>query len=266
MALAPRQPGSSIKPLVYLSAMEQGWTPSTLIWDVQTQFPDGTNPPYVPKNFDDEFHGPLRLRPSLGNSYNVPAVKALEFVGVCNFIANVQKVGLASLQDSGCAESGQPREHGLALALGGGEISPLEMAGAFATFANQGQCMRPFTISRIENRSGDIMFELQPPEVDTSQVVDPEHAYLISHILADNNARQPEFGLNNSLVINGHRVAAKTGTSGSTVSDVRDGWTIGYTPEVVAAVWVGNTNNQPVGQGQSGTRMAAPIWNAFMNR
>ena len=266
MALVPRQPGSSIKPLVYLSAMEQGWTPSTLIWDVPTQFPDGTNPPYVPKNFDDDFHGPLRLRPSLGNSYNVTAVKALEFVGVCNFIANVQKLGLSSLTDEGCAETGQPRTHGLSLALGGGEVTALEMAGAFAAMSNQGQYRRPFTISRIENRSGDIMFEFQPPEANVSQVVDPEQAYLISHMLADNNARQPEFGLNNSLVINGHRVATKTGTSGSSVNDVRDGWTIGYTPEVVTAVWVGNTNNEPVGQGQSGTRMASPIWNNFMTR
>lgn len=266
MALTPRQPGSSIKPLVYLSAMEQGWTPSTLIWDVETQFPDGANPPYVPKNFDDAFHGPLRLRPALGNSYNVPAVKALEFVGVCNFVANVQKVGLTSLQDSGCAEVGQPRDYGLALALGGGEISPLEMAGAFAALSNQGRYMRPFTISRIENRAGEIMFEYQPPEANAGQVVNPEHAYLLSHILADNNARQPEFGLNNSLVINGHRVAAKTGTSGTTETDVRDGWTIGYTPEVVSAVWVGNTNNEPVGRGQSGTRLAAPIWNSFMSR
>ncbi len=123
MALAPRQPGSSIKPLVYMSAFEQGWTPATLIWDVPTQFPDGTVRVYEPKNYDDEFHGPLRLRPALGNSYNVPAVKALEYVGVCSFIANVQKLGLTSLQDDGCAEVGQPRNYGLSLALGGGEVA-----------------------------------------------------------------------------------------------------------------------------------------------
>ncbi|GAH12182.1 unnamed protein product, partial [marine sediment metagenome] len=88
MALSDRQPGSAIKPLIYLSAMENGWTPSTLLWDVQTEFPDGINAPYVPKNYDDQFHGPLRLRPALGNSYNIPAVKALEFVGICDFISN----------------------------------------------------------------------------------------------------------------------------------------------------------------------------------
>lgn len=266
MVLSPRQPGSSIKPLVYLSAMEGGWTPSTLIWDVPTEFPDGANPPYVPKNYDNEFHGPLRLRPALGNSYNIPAVKALEFVGVCNFIDNVQKIGLTSLQDEGCNESGVPRDHGLSLALGGGEVSPLEMAGAFAVLANQGQYQRPFAINRIQNRSGDLIFEHQPADALSSSVARPEHAYLLSHILSDNEARQPEFGPTNSLLVGGHRVAAKTGTSGTDRFDVRDGWTIGYTPEIVTAVWVGNTDNRPVAEGQSGYQMASPIWNSFMSR
>jgi 1A family penicillin-binding protein len=264
MAMTPRQPGSSIKPLVYLSAMEEGWTPSTLIWDVPTQFPDGSNPPYEPKNYDDQFHGPVRLRPALGNSYNIPAVKALEYYGVCNFISNVQKVGLTSLQDSGCQESGQPRDHGLSLALGGGEVPPLEMAGAFAALANQGQYQSPVTITRIENRQGDVIFE-QNSVSDRAQVLRPEHAYLLSNILADDGARQIEFGPNNLLNIPGHHVAAKTGTSGTTGTDVRDAWTIGYTPEVVTAVWVGNTDNQPVAVGQSGYRLATPIWNRFMS-
>lgn len=266
MALAPRQPGSAIKPFVYLSAMEQGWTPATLLWDVPTSFPDGVNPPYEPKNYDDEFHGPLRLRPSLGNSYNIPAVKALEFVGVCNFIANVQKVGMTSLQDDGCNEQGEPRNYGLALSLGGGAISPLEMAGAFGTLANQGNFIAPFTIRRIENNAGEILFEEPTPDPAVTQVVRPEHAFLLSDILSDNNARQPEFGVNNTLVIPGHRVAAKTGTSGTDRFDVRDGWTIGFTPEVVTAVWVGNTNNEPLNEGQSGTQVASPIWNSFMNQ
>lgn len=266
MALAPRQPGSSIKPLVYLSAFEQGWTPSTLIWDVPTAFPDGANPPYQPKNFDDEFHGPLRVRPALGNSYNIPAVKALEFVGVCPFIANVQKVGLTSLQDPGCAEQGAPRNYGLALALGGAEITPLEMTGAFAALANNGRFIKPFAIARIENRAGDVLFSQPQPDPQASQVARPEHAYLLTDILADNSARVAEFGQNNLLVIPGHRVAAKTGTSGTDRFDVRDGWTIGYTPHAVTAVWVGNTSNQPIGEGQSGYRVAAPIWNTFMTR
>ncbi|MBE2223768.1 MAG: transglycosylase domain-containing protein, partial [Anaerolineae bacterium] len=266
MVLAPRQPGSSIKPVVYLSAMENGWTPSTLIWDVETQFPNGTNPPYVPKNYDDEFHGPLRLRSALGNSYNIPAVKALEYVGVCQFIANVQKVGLTALSDEGCDEVGQPRDYGLSLALGGGEVPPLQMAGAFAALANQGRYIEPFTISRIEDSLGNLLYEHVLPTAAEAQVVREEHAYLLSSILSDNNARQPEFGLNNLLQIPGHRVAVKTGTSGSTANDVRDAWTIGYSPHVVTAVWVGNTSNQPIGPGQSGYRLAAPIWNSYMSQ
>lgn len=263
MALAPRQPGSTIKPLVFLSAMEEGWTPATLIWDVPTVFPNGANPPYEPKNFDDEFHGPVRLRPALGNSYNVTAVKALEFVGVCRFIDDLVRFGI-TLQDQGCANQGSPSNHGLALALGGGEISPLRMTSAFATLASQGVYRQPYTIERIENSRGDILPDYAPPDPQGQQVMRAAHAYLLNHILSDNRARQPEFSPNNLLTIEGHRVAAKTGTSGSDRFDVRDGWTIGYTPQVAAGVWVGNTDAQPVGEGQSGYRMAAPIWHEFM--
>ncbi|MDX1413198.1 MAG: PBP1A family penicillin-binding protein [Candidatus Promineifilaceae bacterium] len=266
MALAPRQPGSSIKPFVYLSAMERGWTPSTLIWDTPTQFPDGAGSFYEPKNYDDQFHGPLRLRLALGNSYNIPAVKALEFVGVCQFISDVQRLGLTDLLDEGCQEIGQPRDHGLSLALGGGEISPLQMAGGFATLANEGRHMPPFAIRRIEDSRSQIVFEQLAPDVASSQVVMPEHAFLLSDILSDDDARQPAFGRNSSLVIPGYEVAAKTGTSGTNRGDVRDAWTIGYTPDVVTAVWVGNTDNAPIGEGQSGTRAAAPIWNSFMSQ
>ena len=264
MALAPRQPGSSIKPLVYLSALERGWTASTLIWDVATQFFDGPNSVYEPKNYDDQFHGPLRLRLALGNSYNIPAVKALEFVGVCNFINNVQKLGLTELTDSGCAEVGQPREHGLSLALGGGEISPLQMTGAFGALANDGRFMPPFAIQRIETSRGEVVYEHTPPDPTAAQVVSPEHAYILSDILADDDARQPAFGRNSSLVVPGHTVSAKTGTSGSSRFDVRDAWTIGYTPDVVSTVWVGNTDNSPIGESESGLQLAAPIWNSFM--
>jgi penicillin-binding protein 1C len=267
MALAPRQPGSSIKPLVYAAAFAQGWTPATLIWDVETAFPDGANPPYVPKNYDDEFHGPLRLRVALGNSYNIPAVKALEYVGVCNFLQYLPRFGI-ELVDEGCLNAGTPRDYGLALALGGGEISPLRLTSAYGALANDGQYVPPFTILRIDNRQGDVLFEYVPPEPanPAERAVTPAHAFLLSHILADNEARQPEFGLSNNLAIPGHQVAAKTGTSGTTRFDVRDGWTLGYTPRIAAGVWVGNTDPQPVAEGMSGYRMASPIWNAFMSR
>ena len=264
MALAPRQPGSSIKPLVYLSAFERGWTPATLLWDVRTEFPDGVNPPYIPKNFDDEFHGPVRIRPALGNSYNIPAVKAMEFVGVCEFISDVQAIGLTQLQDDGCAESGQPRDHGLSLALGAGEIPSLQMAGAFGALANGGRYIAPYAIARIEDRNGNVLYENSASAAVAPQAVRPEHAYLLTSILSDNNARLVEFGQNNNLVIPGYQVAAKTGTSGTTADDVRDAWTIGYAPQVLASVWVGNTDNRPIGAGQSGYRLASPIWNSFM--
>jgi penicillin-binding protein 1C len=260
MARAGRQAGSALKPLVYLTALEQGWTASTLIWDVPTVFPGG----YEPKNFDNRFHGPQLLRSALGNSYNIPAVKALEFVGVCHFIDNVQKVGMASLNDPSCREVGQPARYGLSLALGGGEVTPLELAGAYGALANQGRFHPPFAITRIE-RNGELLYQHQLPDAGESQVIRPEHAYVLSDILADNNARADAFGTNNILNIGGHRVAVKTGTSGTDRNDVRDGWTIGYTPEVVVAVWVGNTDNEPVNPGESGYRMAAPIWNAYMN-
>lgn len=262
MALAPRQPGSTIKPFVYLAAMKQGWTASTLIWDIPTAFPDGANPPYQPKNYDDEFHGPMLLRPSLGNSYNIQAVKAMEYVGVCNFIGYANTIGLTSLKNDGCAEYGAATNYGLALALGGGEIPPLEMATAYAIIANQGQLVVPHSITRITDNSDAELFRYLPPPA--VQVIPAEDAYIISDILSDNNARQPEFGLNNNLIIPGHRVAVKTGTSGSSRNDVRDAWSIGFTPEVVTAVWTGRTDNQPVAPGASGYYMATPIWNGFM--
>ncbi|MDX1663397.1 MAG: transglycosylase domain-containing protein [Candidatus Promineifilaceae bacterium] len=267
MALAPRQPGSSIKPFVYASAMEEGWTPATLIWDVETAFPDGANPePYVPKNYDDEFHGPLRLRPALGNSYNVPAVKGLEFVGVCDFLDDLRELGIDLEDPQGCAIGDQPRNFGLALALGGGEISPLQMTAAYAALANEGHYLAPTTILRIENSEGEVQAEYAPPPAPAPEerAIAPAIAYLLSHILSDNDARRPEFAPGNLLEFPGYRVAAKTGTSGTSRFDVRDGWTLGYTPEISVGVWVGNTDPVPVAEGMSGYRMATPIWNSFM--
>ncbi len=265
MAVSPRQPGSTIKPFVYLAAMQEGWNPATLIWDVPTQFPDTPNPPYAPKNFDDRFHGPILLRQALGNSYNVTAVKALEYVGVCEFIDFARnRFQLLNLDYSGCLESGRPTNHGLALALGGGETTPLEMVTAYSTLANQGFQIQPYTIQRIENRAGEVLFEREAsPKVG---VISPQNVHLITNILTDNNARQPSFGLNNNLVVPGYEVAAKTGTSGTDRFDVRDGWTIGYTSNIAAGVWVGNTDTRPVSEGSSGYSMASPIWNAFMTR
>ena len=262
MLRAARQVGSTLKPLVYLAAMEQGFTPATLLWDVPTTFPDGGNPNgYTPKNYDDSFHGPVLVRPALGNSYNIPAVKALEYVGVCNFLKRANAWGI-NLTDGGCANGGEPKDYGLALALGGGAITPMDMATAYTMLANQGRAVVPHSIAKITDKSDKVIFEYQNP--NNAERASAEHTHLINNILSDDNARLIEFGAGNRLNIPGYRVAAKSGTSGTSKSDVRDGWTIGYTPEIVAAVWVGNTNNEPVYEGGSGYAMASPIWNEFM--
>ena len=261
MALAPRQPGSSIKPLTYTAAFEKGWTPSTLIWDVPSEFapssdPNDPNPPYKPVNYDGRFHGPVLLRSALANSYNIPAVKAMDFVGIQDdpktpredgFLAFAKKMGITSLT--------QPW-YGLALGLGGGEIPLLEMTSAYSIFANSGLKVPPVAITRIEDYAGNRIFT-QTPSVG-EQVVRPEHAYLISSILSDNEARTPAFGANSVLNMP-FQAAVKTGTT----NDFRDNWTLGYTPDLAVGVWVGNADNSPM-INSTGLTGAAPIWSQFM--
>jgi len=257
MATSPtRQPGSSIKPITYVAAFEKGWTPSTLIWDVPTEFPDGANPPYVPKNYDDRFHGPMTVRTALSNSFNIPAVKALQFVGIYDdpntpekegMIAMAQRLGITSLTSD---------QYGLALTLGGGDVSLIDMTSAFAVFANKGKKVPPVAISKIVDFEGNVVYEYQPPEGD--QAIRPEHAFLISSILSDNDARSWMFG-RNSLLNLPFPAAAKTGTT----NDFRDNWTMGYTPDLVTGVWVGNADYTPM-VNTTGLSGAAPIWSAFM--
>ena len=247
VALQLRQPGSSIKPVTYVAAFEKGWTPATLIWDVPTEFPDGANPPYKPKNYDNKFHGPVLLRTALGSSYNIPAVKALQFVGLPDMLAMAHRLGITSLNRS---------DYGLSLALGGGEVTLLEMVGAYAVFANGGVRVPPVAIAWVEDSEGHIIEEYRVPLGE--QVISPQHAYLITDILADNEARTPAFGPNSVLKLS-RPAAVKTGTT----DDWRDAWTIGYTPELVCGVWVGNSDNSPM-DGISGVKGAGPIWHNFM--
>ncbi len=251
-----RQPGSSIKPLTYVAAFEKGWTPATLIWDVPTDFPDGANPPYVPNNYDGKFHGPVTVRVALSNSFNIPAVKALQFVGIKDdpntpekdgFIPFAEKLGITTLTRD---------DYGFSLTLGGGDVSLLEMAGAYSVFANQGQRVVPVAILKIEDFQHNVVFEYQP--VQGEQVIRAEHAYLISSILSDNNARSWMFGTGSVLNLP-FPAAAKTGTT----NDFRDNWTMGYTPDLVAGVWVGNADYTPM-VNTTGTSGAAPIWSQFM--
>jgi len=247
VALRERQPGSSIKPLTYIATFEQGWTPATLIWDLETEFPDGANPPYVPRNYDERFHGPVLVRDALANSYNIPAVKALQFIGIPALKEMAARLGITTLTRE---------DYGLSLTLGGGEVRLLELTGAYAVFANGGVRVPPTPILRIEDSRGNVL-------VDNSgrageQVVRPEHAYLITSILSDRQARCPAFGCPNSLELS-RPAAAKTGTT----NDYRDAWTIGYTPDLVVGVWVGNSDNSEM-VNLPGSLGAAPIWHDFM--
>lgn len=280
MAIRPRQPGSSIKPLTYAAAFERGWTPSTLIWDVPSKFPDGANPPYEPKNYDGRFHGPVRARDALANSYNIPAVKALQFVGVYDNPETSEREGLIAFAERLGVTTLTRNDYGLALTLGGGETTLLEMTGAYSTFADGGKRVFPVAITRIDNSSGLTLCAqpTQPNEVKTSaegaplqpcqvvpenwgqQVVRPDQAFLISDILSDNGARSLAFGPNSTLRLASANAAVKTGTT----NDYRDNWTVGYTPNLAIGVWVGNADFTPMAQGVSGVTGAGPIWHNVM--
>ncbi|NPV85964.1 MAG: hypothetical protein HPY45_08150 [Anaerolineae bacterium] len=257
MAVVPRQPGSAIKPLTYTAAFEKGWTPATLIWDIPSRFPpsgdpNDTRPPYEPKNYDDEFHGPVTVRIALANSYNIPAVKTLQFVGIYDkpevpgedgLVAFARRLGISTLT--------RP-DYGLSLTLGGGEVSLLELTAAYAVYANGGWRVPPVAITKILNYKNEVLYEYKPP--DPYPAVQPKHAYLISSILSDNQAREAEFGTNSVLNLP-FQAAVKTGTS----NDFRDNWTLGYTPDIAVGVWVGNADNTPM-RGTSGVTGAGPIW------
>lgn len=257
MAISPtRQPGSSIKPITYVAAFEKGWTPSTWIWDVPSQFPDGANPPYEPRNYDGKFHGGMTLRVALANSFNIPAVKALEFVGIYDNPETPAKEGMIGMAERLGITSFTRTDYGLSLTLGGGDVSLIDMTTAYSVFANSGKKVTPVSILKITTFDGEVVYEYQPPQAE--QVIREEHAYLISSILSDNEARSWMFGRNSSLFLS-FPVAAKTGTT----NDIRDNWTLGYTPDLVTGVWIGNADYTPM-TGTSGLSGAAPIWNQFM--
>ncbi|HEY69472.1 MAG TPA: hypothetical protein G4O08_02690, partial [Anaerolineae bacterium] len=261
MAIRPRQPGSSIKPLTYTAAFELGWTPGTLIWDVPSEFPpsgdpNDPRPPYKPVNYDDRFHGPVTVRSALANSYNVPAVKTLDFVGIYDNPSTPLDDGLVGTARRFGITTFDRDDYGLSLTLGGGDVTLLELTGAYAVFANGGLRIPPVAITRIVDSTGQIVYEYELP--DGEQVIRAEHAYLITSILSDNTARTPAFGPNSYLYLP-FPAAAKTGTT----NDFRDNWTLGYTPEVAVGVWVGNADYTPM-QNTSGLTGAAPVWNQFM--
>jgi 1A family penicillin-binding protein len=249
VAVRMRQPGSTIKALTYLAAFERGWAPSTMLMDLEQSFPDGANPPYVPRNFDDQFWGPISVRTALASSRNIPAVSTLHQVGLPALLEMAQRLGIYSLT--------RP-DYGLSLTLGGGEVTLLEMTSAFGALANGGYRVDPRHILFIHDNAGNVV--VGPREPSLTRAVDARHAYLISDVLADNTARSRAFGTD-SFLRTSFPSAVKTGTT----NDFRDGWTIGYTPRFVTGVWVGNNDNTPTNR-LTGSRGAAPIWKAFMEQ
>ncbi len=258
-----RQPGSAIKPLTYLAALERGWTPATIVWDVPTTYTDTAGNIYQPVNYDGQFRGATSVRTALANSLNIPAVKTLEFVTVNGLLAISERLGVTSLISPQLECPDYPYTtrplYGLALTLGGGEVKPIELAAAYATFANNGHYLPPTPILRIEDSEGNVLVNNQTRP--TEQVVSPQHTYLLNHILSDTQARCLVFNCPSILELPDRPVAAKTGTT----NDNRDAWTVGYTPDLAVGVWVGNNDNSEM-LGVVGSSGAGPIWNAFMRR
>lgn len=263
VTLRCRQPGSAIKPLTYLAAFEKGWTPATIIWDIPTTYTDTAGNVYQPVNYDGKFRGPVSIRTALANSLNIPAVKALEYVGVDGLLDIAARLGATSIVSPQLECPDYPYDtrpyYGLALTLGGGEMKPLELTAAYAALANGGLSMPATPILWVETTRGEVLIDNRQPK--GKQAVAPELAYLISHILSDTKARCLVFACPNSLELPDRPVAAKTGTT----NDNRDAWTVGYTPDLAAGVWIGNNNNTEM-DGVAGGGGAGPIWNAFMRR
>ena len=262
VAINPRQPGSSIKPVAYAAALEKGWYPSYMILDYHKTWDDGTEKGYTPNNFNQLHNGAVSVRDALQQSLNIPALKAIEYDGVGNFINFAHSVGIKSGFKRPLSDYGL----GISLALGGGEVSPLELTNAYATFANQGKYVEANPIIRIQKSDGTAFKDSKGKDVDNSktipvgqQVMDPGNAYLLTSILTDNKARTPIFGASSPLILRDRPVAAKTGTT----NDFRDGWTMGYSTQVAVGVWVGNNDNHPI-LNRDGVETAGPIWNEFM--
>lgn len=256
IALAKRQPGSAFKPFVYAQAFREGYAPETVVFDVQTQFStecsvdDETSdsPCYAPQNYDSEYRGPISFRDALAQSVNIPAVKALYLVGIPDVLRLVRSMGITTLSD--------PDRYGLTLVLGGGEVTLLDMVGAYGVFANEGIKTNQRSILRIEDRNGN---EIQTFPEQENRVLEEQVALAVSDVLSDNSARAPAFGTQSPLNFPGHHVASKTGTT----NDSRDAWIVGYTPNISIGAWAGNNDNSPMVKSIAGF-IVAPMWHEFV--
>ena len=251
--LSLRQPGSAIKPLTYAAAFERGYSPATMISDVPSSFLTREGTPYVPINYDYRYHGPVLLRRALACSYNVVAVKLLDEIGIEALAKMAHRMGITTLN--------QTERQGLALTLGSCEVQLWQLTAAYATLANGGWHVSPYSIDYVEDSGGKVIYRArkEPPErVLDERPLDARIAYLITDILSDDGARIPAFGEGGALALR-FPAAVKTGTT----TEWRDNWTIGYSTELVVGVWVGNADNEPMLR-VSGISGAAPIWNAVM--
>jgi len=260
VALRNRQPGSTLKPFTYLAAFEQGRAPATMVMDVPTTFGGD----YTPLNYDQKFRGPVSIRRALAASLNVPAVKVLEEIGIEAMLATAHRMGINGLAD--------PNRYGLSVTLGGGEVTLLDLTFAYTPFATGGtqtglangagvrtatsRAFEPVAILEIKNGAGALMYrhEPKPPH----EVAKPSLAYLITSILSDDEARAETYGANSPLTLS-RPAGAKTGTT----DDFRDSWVVGYTPDLVTGVWVGNSDGSPM-KDVLGASGAGKIWHAFM--
>ncbi len=250
VTLRPLQPGSSIKPYIYATAFKQGMSPATMLVDVATNFGTYQGKDYIPHNYDGKDHGVLNMRKALAGSLNVPAVKTLSLVGVQNAIDTMKDMGISSdISADKC---------GLSLVLGGCEIELFDHTAAMGVFANMGVKHDPVDILKVTDSKGQTLSEWQPDS--GTEALDPQVAYEIDSIMTDNDARTFIFGANSPLILPDRVVAAKTGTTQSW----KDGWTMGFTPSLVAGVWTGNTDGSPMRAGADGVVTAGPIWHQFM--
>lgn len=271
VTIAERQPGSSIKPLMYATTFQnKTLNPGTVLLDKPTCFNIPGQKPYCPKNYDGTFKGPVTIRKCLGNSLNIPAVKSLKTIGVVPFIEQASKMGITSWTDYS--------RYGLSLTLGGGEVKMVDMAQAYSTLANQGVKVPLTSILEINDYKGALIekmdfkqrladldylttYDGEASQAELTRVMDRAPAYLVAHIMQDDNARIAAFGRNSKLVIPGQVVSVKTGTT----NNLKDNWTLGFTPEILAIVWVGNNDGAPMSRIASGITGATPIWHDIMS-
>jgi len=256
ITIRERQPGSSIKPVTYSTALERGFTPATLIDDAPISFPNPGSAPYTPQNYDGHFHGKVTVRTALANSYNIPAVKTEAAVGLQAVIEKGRQLGITTWDNTS--------RYGLSLTLGGAEVKMTDMASVYGTFANQGITVPLQYVKTIKSADGRVLFE--NPCIDSMipcggyRSLDSRIAYQITNILIDNTARSSAFGPRSVLYIPNQQVAVKTGTTNL----LRDNWTDGYTSNRVVIVWVGNNDNSPMSHVTSGIVGASPIWNKII--